>query len=199
MNIHDDELNRELDEAPLLQSLGKSNPFEVPEGYFDHLSQSMKDKIEDEEVLKGAPILGLAGKEEVFEVPKGYFDQLPGRIMGLLPKKEGRVKAFGFPSEKRFSWAVAAAIALLMASILVFNQQSKETEPEPVASLENLEQEEIYDFLESAGVDSYDLMAALSEEETEEIKGELDFEGMMEEEIMEQFDMGELEDMILQP
>ncbi len=199
MNIHDDELNRELDEAPLLQSLGKNNPFEVPEGYFDHLSQSMKDKIEDEEVLEHAPILGLAGKEWIFEVPKGYFDQLPGRIMGLLPQKEGRIQAFGFLSEKRFSWALAAAIALFMATIFVFNQQSKETESKQLASLENLEQEEIYDFLESAGVDSYDLMAALSEEEADEIKGELDFEGMMEEEIMEQFDMGELEDMILQP
>ena len=63
---------------------------DVPAGYFDTLSDSILNKIKEQEVevdILSANLTSLAGKN-VYEVPQGYFDELPDSILAKIKTAE---------------------------------------------------------------------------------------------------------------
>jgi hypothetical protein len=107
--------------APMLSSLPKKNPFEVPEGYFDELEESIRVAagIEPAKELQARP------HENPLTVPPGYFENLPAAIV----QKAGSRKPGGvIRSMKKRWWAVAAsAAAILIVSIPVLRNHTAET------------------------------------------------------------------------
>ncbi len=69
--------NREwLNDYPLLKQVGTNNPFTVPDGYFDELSQRTMSRA----VLDGVSAAAGAG----FTVPENYFEELPGNLQSRI-------------------------------------------------------------------------------------------------------------------
>lgn len=68
--------------APALSELGRVNPYVVPEGYFEALTDQLLDHS-----MQGALLNDLKGTatNAMFEVPPhGYFDNLAGNIMSRI-------------------------------------------------------------------------------------------------------------------
>lgn len=74
MNSEDENMELEK-EAPILASIGKKNNFEVPNGYFENLS---------EQILNQALLNDLAGNKNNFELPNGYFESLDQQIISSI-------------------------------------------------------------------------------------------------------------------
>lgn len=90
MNLQDniqDEL-RSLDSS--LSVNNRSNPFSVPEGYFDGLAERMlaKVRVQNEsaavELQALSPLLAGLSKKLPYSVPEGYFDENAARLPFLL-------------------------------------------------------------------------------------------------------------------
>ncbi|MCI4666555.1 MAG: hypothetical protein MRZ79_00235 [Bacteroidia bacterium] len=198
MMSHNDDLFEELEGAPLLRSLKRKEVFKVPEGYFDQLSSDIQDKLDDEEVLMEAPLLQKIGKRNIWEVPANYFAELPGRVMAKLPVA-GKVRPlFGRQRTRLFS-AIAAGIAILLLVWLGL-RPSTPVEKE-LASLDNISQEELHEVLSDAGVDEYDLMAVLSEDEQllDQMENDINddlIQKLEEDEFIDELELGDLEDLI---
>lgn len=70
--------NREwLNDYLSLKQVNSSNPFTVPEGYFDNLDVRILANIRINELKKGIPVTG-------FTVPENYFDELSGNIQSRI-------------------------------------------------------------------------------------------------------------------
>lgn len=118
--------------------------------------------MEDKFKLENLP------KRNVYQVPEGYFDKLPSVIMQRVePAGESRVRSwFGL---RYYSLRVALATLVtggILATGLYLNQ-TPASEPAPVASLSEIPNEEIMQYLLASGkVDPMD-MADLSIDDTD--------------------------------
>ncbi|TKB98894.1 hypothetical protein [Pedobacter cryophilus] len=77
----DDNMNWEKD-APLLNSIEKSNSFSMPDGYFENLSENIINQISLE---------NLASKSSAFKTPHSYFENFESQLfskIALEDKKE---------------------------------------------------------------------------------------------------------------
>lgn len=74
---NDLENNEWKKEVPYMADLNRSNPFGLPEGYFETLSERIKAGVYLEE-------LGAGNVDPAFKVPAGYFDNLSDRINGRV-------------------------------------------------------------------------------------------------------------------
>lgn len=82
-----DEVMKELRElSAVLSSMPRTNPFAVPDGYFDQLYNSLVFRTQRHpELASGSEVLKEGQTDiSVFKVPLGYFDELPGRIIEQL-------------------------------------------------------------------------------------------------------------------
>jgi hypothetical protein len=80
--IHTNDDAEDLNRVPAFLASGKnSEPYEVPAGYFESLSDRIRDRIELEEL---APVFSSILRPENPTVPAGYFKDLPGTISSSL-------------------------------------------------------------------------------------------------------------------
>lgn len=65
------------EQFPLLGAVGKKNPFNVPDGYFDSMQQQISSRIAIESVSS-------SDSKSSLTVPEGYFDTLEDQIMSSI-------------------------------------------------------------------------------------------------------------------
>jgi hypothetical protein len=130
---------QENEHSSILDSIGKTMPYQVPADYF-------------ETSLPSATLLALKDKS-VYEVPEGYFESLPeiiaarvqagGTAVKESPAKlismEGRRKSMD--SRRKTAWLKYAAAAVMAGVILTFGwlrmqTPSSKQHTQPVASLD---------------------------------------------------------------
>ncbi len=148
----------------------------IPKDYFNKFPDRLSSRIEalEENIKESAPLLYKIGKAEPYQVPATYFDQLKAQIE----------KQTSGPKERKiglYRWSSIAAIgALLVAAILVFSLQDKESEDGLMANrvIEHIENDLDY-------VDDELLYELVTLEETEELSEDLD---LSEQEIELYFD-----------
>ena len=136
--------------SPLLASLSRKVPFDVPAGYF----QSLNTEAATEETLP------IAWKEARFNptysVPDGYFDQFPERMLTQVAPKHTTGKVISM-SQRIMRYATAACLTGLvaMASWLYFGKPGvinvQEHPNKWVASkLQNTSTQELDAFMQTA-------------------------------------------------
>jgi len=113
-----------------MEEFDKNNPFRTPDGYFDKLSESLRDAV-GQEVPK-------LPNEDGFVLPDGYFENLHSNIQQKLTKDETKVVQL-YPFKKYYT--AAASIAALFLLVLGFNW--------------NTGQEVSWDDLANADIDTY--------------------------------------------
>lgn len=111
-----------------------------------------KESLDDE--LKGlSPLLrDLRGQDDGFRVPEGYFGALEDSVLGLVDASAMRRKQvmgarrgglFARFSRSQVAWAVAAALTLVLAATWLFRTPPAQTDTLPVATAQELTEEEI--------------------------------------------------------
>ncbi|MEO0894862.1 MAG: hypothetical protein AAFY71_00480 [Bacteroidota bacterium] len=201
---HTDDLREELEDAPFLKSLPNHPAFKVPEGYFEKMNAEMQDKLDDEEVLSTTPVLQAMERVNVFDVPQGYFEELPETISKKISEEKStsaKIVNFDRRIAKPLMWVAAAALALLAAIYL--RPQYADTQAEndyDLFAYDHMHDEAMYEVMEDAGIDSYDLMAALEEDEMTSLEGEMETDDMdfSDETLLDELDVADLEDMMLE-
>ena len=105
-----------LKEAPSLAKISRGNPFGVPSGYFESLSDDLNTRI----LLESARF----DQEDEFNIPANYFEHLPARIEDRINSRIAENKA---PAGKKkiytswISYSAAASIALIAGIFIYFN------------------------------------------------------------------------------
>lgn len=134
MELRDSDKEWQKD-APVLASIGRDNPFTVPAGYFESLTEQVKAQtfieskrfnVQDEFSIPENYFIGLTQRiqsriaienklnqksEQGFSVPDEYFVNLNNRIQSRIGKK----KSYWF------SYAAAACITMIIGSVIYFN------------------------------------------------------------------------------
>ncbi len=82
MKISNDILKELQSISPVLASLERTNPFNVPAGYFDDLAE----KIAAYTLLNNESPINF-GKHETLRVPEGYFDSLSDQILAKIKNR----------------------------------------------------------------------------------------------------------------
>jgi hypothetical protein len=119
--------SEELDSiSPLLSGLqkNKTNPFSVPEGYFEApiFAQGTTEEL--------SPVLQQLKNINVYKAPADYFDQLPSEILNRVnDKKPARIirANFGFQWIRYAAAAVLAGI-LITTALFIFRPATPATE-----------------------------------------------------------------------
>ena len=139
-------LKEELESlSPLLSGISKEMPFTVPENYFTTVTEDIPVLIHEDE---SSSLLKYIDRANPFEVPAGYFENFPAM---MLQKATGRrstgAKVIPMMRRKWSRLAVAASIAVLAVSgILYFNSPSK-INKDPIAQIKKASNQDLYEFL----------------------------------------------------
>jgi hypothetical protein len=164
------EMNENWQEhAPTLAAMEKTNPFSVPDGYFEEMQQQLHSRIrisqlDDNETFFKVPdnyfetledklksiskLEELKGSShsEMLSVPEGYFDTLEQRIKAKLGSEELNA----VPTKIRrlrsnwITYAAAACITAIISFGIYFNTQNNTIE----AQMAKLPANEIVDYLQ---------------------------------------------------
>ncbi|WP_207429716.1 hypothetical protein [Pedobacter sp. SYSU D00535] len=161
-------------EAPKLAAMERSNPFTVPENYFDTLSEQLQARINIENITASDTASGLTVPEdyflsleerihlsvklaqmkeqipaEGFDIPEGYFDNLEQRILAqttAVPmQQEAKVKRL-FPTWIKYA---AAACITAVIGVGVFMNNNRQNSPAAEAELSHIPEEEIVQYLQA--------------------------------------------------
>ncbi|HEV2353797.1 MAG TPA: hypothetical protein VGR89_06110 [Puia sp.] len=106
-----------------LATIGRLNPYRVPEGYFEDLSpilvvarENAAYRVPDEYFEELSPVLSVAAEQGTpYRVPEGYFDALPGTIAAkVVEKVKGRVLKGNW-------WKYSSAAAIAACLLLIFS------------------------------------------------------------------------------
>ena len=91
---------------------------QVPEGYFDSLTDKIMNRVEAEEAsfLKNEKL-----KQLPFQVPENYFDELTTVIDNRLPTQEARVIKLWSTNLFRY----AASLIIILSAAFFINQRFK--------------------------------------------------------------------------
>lgn len=136
----DREYNDELRDAPELKKLGKQNPFQVPDSYFEELAGRIREGVEQEEPQ--SEILGEIGKGNIFQTPEHYFEGVLERFE-QSKQAEAEIKPLrSKPIPYYYLVGIAAAIAVIL---LVFKPSflSPSSVELEFAELEDLSMEDL--------------------------------------------------------
>ncbi len=135
------------DEAPLLAQLPASNPYRVPDNYFDTLTERIHQSIfiadmdknptggfsteksffeeQKQQILNQVALLNQTTANTGFSVPDGYFDQLNSAILAQTihtsVSKPKTIKLWASVTK----YAAAACVILIGSIFFYINQQSK--------------------------------------------------------------------------
>lgn len=130
LTLHTEVLQILKDTLVTLFPVTKPRFSNVPEGYFDSLSDNILRKIKSLEVDNASaelkqlsPMLYTIQNENVFSIPKGYFENLPGVILDTV-KPQQRIVSIKKRS-KVWNYAVAAMLSgVVVISALLVSQNS---------------------------------------------------------------------------
>ena len=148
------ENNDWMNEAPALAAMGKRNPFSVPDGYFENLTEQIQTRIALSEMPKA---------ENIFTVPENYFDKLQSRITDRIAASEPKREAKVIPLWRRNIVKYAsAACFLLMASFGIYFYQNSTNTVQQVQSAETVNEQMLYDIDESTIIDHLETQNATS-------------------------------------
>lgn len=133
--------------SPLLSGISKQMPYEIPDNYFNKISEDIPVLIHEDE---SSALLNYIDRANPYEVPSAYFENLSDRI---LEKVTGRstsgAKVIPMIRRKWSRYAVAASIAILAISgIFYFNRPSKISK-DPIAQIKKASNDDLSEFLNS--------------------------------------------------
>ena len=117
-DFHNNELKKA---APRLFELKKENPFQVPDGYFDSLSNDIQHKVQP------LPDFEKKAGENLFKVPEGYFDSLPTIVQQrIIDEKKIGINLGGIVAgiffRPKYALAFASVAILIVFSVKYFNR-----------------------------------------------------------------------------
>jgi hypothetical protein len=106
------------EDAPTLAAIKRVNPFVVPSGYFESLTDQLNSKARIEEKIAIEAIQSLVPSTG-FTVPEAYFSDLGERIQTKLAEQKPERKKNVFKSW--ISYSAAACITLVLGTAVYFN------------------------------------------------------------------------------
>ena len=109
MNERDINLQKE---APTLAAIGNGIPFTVPSGYFEELSDILKNRVLFESMR--------SDDNPGFNVPQNYFEELSSRIENSSERKTPVRKLF----TSLVSYATAACITVMIATGIYYSSNT---------------------------------------------------------------------------
>lgn len=147
--------------SPMLASIKKTNPYEVPGNYFEQVGAEISTLIEEQKVP--ALLMGLNNKQ-TYTVPDGYFEQVAGDILTRVTWKPG-AKVITMAKRRNAILKYAAAAVFTGAVALGIYQYTNTTTVPPVVAdatvpmdpsrftetLNNLSEDDIIKYLEKNG------------------------------------------------
>ena len=155
--------------APTLAAMEKTNPFSIPDGYFEEMQQQLHSRIRirqfddnenvfkipddyfetlEEKLIAISKLEGVKGKSltEILRGPQGYFDTLEQRIKAKLEAEE--LNAAPTKIKRLYSnwitYAAAACITAIISLGIYYNTQNNNIE----AQMAKLPADEIVDYLQ---------------------------------------------------
>jgi hypothetical protein len=129
-------------------------------------------------------------KKKVLQAPEGYFDELSGNISSKIKNSKSQ-KTIVFTPSKQIVWSMAASIALLLVSWLVFRStNTNESSAEDL--LANISDQEIIGYLEYEDLSSFDLSERVLGDSLNFLENsvipELEIDGIDQNELMELYE-----------
>lgn len=153
-------------EAPTLAAVEKTNPFSVPENYFEEMQEQIRSRITiyqfdsehevfnipvnyfdslTEKIISANAIEQLKTEEsEVFSVPDNYFEELEKNILSKVDipdSKESIVRRF---ANSWITYAAAACITAIVSFGIYFNTKNTTVEHQ----ISELPSEDIVEYLQ---------------------------------------------------
>jgi hypothetical protein len=108
------EILKELEDmGSKLGNISKATPYDVPDSYFDKLSEQITASLKVQDVASNLP------KSLPFEVPANYFEHLPGQMLIAAKGKEkpkSSIITLNGRGWRNIRLAAAAALLLLAGS-----------------------------------------------------------------------------------
>jgi len=154
--------------SPLLASIPRTMPFELPAGYFEATVADLPALISEEDSL----VLSFIDKEMPYEVPRGYFSGFAEQMLERVAEKQSaRVVPLFRRKWARMSVA-AALIAILGLSGVVYYNNDKPAGGDPVAvEIKKASNAELNAFINNA--------AAMTADDAATAKNSKDVNGML--------------------
>jgi hypothetical protein len=155
-------------EAPILAAMDKTNPFLVPDGYFEEMHQQLQSRItisefDNEESFFKLPdnyfdtltekIISINKLEqlkqssgsEIFSVPANYFNNLEASIKSTIAiepvKQEAKIRSL---TSSWVTYAAAASITAIISLGIYFNSRNNNIETQ----IAQLPADEIVNYLQ---------------------------------------------------
>ena len=128
--------------APLLATISRQMPFEIPENYFQSNLEALPYMISQEDFSNS-----MATSAMPYEVPTGYFAALPQAILKKVAPQKGRIISI------KAHWKTFAAAAIITGIIALSGISHLFYNPfkDPIAQVRKASNSEIEAFLTSTG------------------------------------------------
>jgi len=147
--------------SPLLAGLSKKMPYDVPQNYFNALSDEAPALVKEDEL---PAFLAEPSRTNPYEVPAGYFDTLPAQVVAKVTQKQAKVVSFNRTRWMRVAAAAIVAGVLAISGLVYYNSRPStdptQTSDNWIAShLKNVSNQDLEEFLETTDTPPADQMA----------------------------------------
>ncbi|MCB0462852.1 MAG: hypothetical protein R2816_11820 [Flavobacteriaceae bacterium] len=132
----------------------KQSGFKVPEGYFNHLEDTVFDKLNSKSKLDTI-------KNPGFKVPKDYFLTVEDNVVNTIKQKEKEIKVVSLFNKKNLLYySGIAAVLVLMFTIF---------KPDSELSFDSLETELVESYISTYNINSSDLATLWNETDLNDV------------------------------
>lgn len=139
--------------SPLDNSKLKKSVFDVPDGYFNNLSDRIKAGVDASE---SKLLVDDHLKRNIFQTPDQYFEKLGGSILSKLEEKD-EVKVLPMYQTVWFKYAAAAVI---LCGVLIFGLRNNGPDDHILAEISD---QAIIDYLEEKQAIEYELLSSVTD------------------------------------
>ena len=165
---------QELEEiSPLLNSISKTNPYSVPQGYFSELSKSMEGIPANDANTAGTEEPAFAfddlRRKSTYTVPSGYFENLSTAVNRKI--KGAEIKVVPLVNRKWLRYAAAATVIAFVAMFTFVLTGKKNVNPDTKSyawvekNLKKVSTDDITEFVELVTLENPDLAKLDTREE----------------------------------
>jgi hypothetical protein len=137
----------------VVANIDNNNIFEVPNEYFNNLSNRIISKISlnqnaKNEITQLSPLLSTINKAPIFEVPNNYFDLISHQSVVTSTQKNKPLGILKFLNHAALKYAIAASIVgcIAFGSYKIYLNQSK-TNVAPTSLVAKLNEKQLDDAL----------------------------------------------------